>query len=60
VDLPITVTGEVFCPDADQTRISYSSRNVLDLPTSVTLGIGPQNTTFFVEPGQVPITITEA
>lgn len=59
VDLPIKITGEVYAPDPARTRITYHSRSVLDVPTDVSLGFGPQNTAFFVEPGQIPITITE-
>jgi hypothetical protein len=59
VDLPIAITGEVFSPDADRTRVSFKSRSVLDVPVVTRLGIGPQNTAFFVEPSQIPITITE-
>ena len=59
VDLPIRITGEVFSPDADRTRVTFNSRSVLNVPTDLTLGVGPANTAFFVEPGQIPITITE-
>lgn len=59
VDLPIEISIEVYCPDAGMTVARYSSRSVLDVPTDTTLGIGPSNTAFFVEPGMIPITISE-
>jgi hypothetical protein len=58
VELPIEATGEVIAPDVSGTKVTYKSRNELAIPQNETLGYGPENTTFFIEPSQIPITIS--
>lgn len=58
VDLPITITGEVYCPDAEMSVRRFSSTSILEVPLDEAVGIGPDNTAFFVEAEQIPAFIS--
>lgn len=59
VDAPILIVGNVLCVDQNYTSKKFSTESILEIPTDLELGYGPQNIGFFARSSTIPLTIIE-
>lgn len=57
VDLPIRITGDIYCPDGVVRTIRDD--NALGVPSLPEVGVVPETTAFFVELSDIPIAMIE-
>lgn len=48
VDLPITMTGQIVCPDGGA-PIALTDTDVLTIPTNLSRGVSPKTTLYFID-----------
>jgi hypothetical protein len=48
VDLPVTMTGQILCPD-NGAPITLTDTDVLTIPTNVARGVTPKTTLYFID-----------
>jgi len=48
VDLPITMTGQILCPDAGA-PITLTDTDVLEIPKNLARGVSPKTTLYFID-----------
>jgi hypothetical protein len=53
VELPITISGRIMCPDG--THIDIFSNDMLEIPTKALKQVSPDTVAFFVSPDNIPV-----